>query len=252
KMDISDAGYIAHVARRVRAIHQAADGAAGVFLDNVRYDADSRIAWVTLLKRIRRACGAELPVLVNAGYMTERQGWLAPYVNGIMYEDSIHHRHGRLGTEAFYARIAATDAKLQPLGGTPGGRRISINEVFGERSDTRQMRRELIRTLIYTDAAFLYSDSTHGHRHGWYRLWDAPLGAAVDQLVEPKKDRLARRRFAGGEVLWLPPGADGAAVVHLDVPMRDAVGGEVVRKLTLLPGSGAVLVHPDTRNGAVP
>ncbi|MBS3733566.1 MAG: hypothetical protein KGY99_01415 [Phycisphaerae bacterium] len=242
KMDVTDAGYIAHVARRVEAIHKAADGAAGVFLDNVRYDVDSRVAWLTLLKHIRRRCGGEMPILVNAGYMTEQQGWLAPHVNGILYEDSIHYRHGRMGEEAFYERLAATDAKLRPLA---DGRRISINEVFGKRADVAHMRRELMRTLVYTNMAFLYADSTHGHHHGWPALWDCPLGPPVDQPATPRDARLARRRFQGGEVLWLPPSADEPATVTLEAPMRDAVGKRRVRTITLAPGSGAVLIRPD-------
>ena len=36
------------------------------------------------------------------------------------------------------------------------------------------MKRELVRTLVYTDAHFLYADSTYGHRHNWWPEWDAP------------------------------------------------------------------------------
>lgn len=238
RMDVSNAEYGTHVARRIRAIHEATDGQAGVFLDNVRYDNDSRIAWVALLKLVREMCGDEMPILVNAGWLTEDRKWLAPYVNGIMYEDSIHHRHGRMTEEGFYAHIAEIDSKLR----SP---RISVNEVFGKRADTDEMRRELIRTLIYTDMAFLYSDSTHGHRHAWHELWDAPLGEPVDGPCVPAEGRLARRAFAGGLVLWLPADAEEARTVELDPPMRDAAADDAVTEVKLAPGEGVILLSPD-------
>jgi hypothetical protein len=238
QMDIHNAEYVRHVARRIGAVAAATAGRAGVFLDNVRFDARSKAAWIALLKLVRETCGQEMPILVNAGWDSEDVDWLAPYVNGIMYEDAIHHlpKENR-DTEAFYARIAAADAGLR----RPS---ISINEVFGKRNDLEQMRRELIRTLVYTDMAFLYADSTHGHRHAWYAAWDAPLGRPAGPPAIPRKGKLARRRFAGGEAVYLPPAAEAPVKLAFPAPVRDAArpGGAEVNELKLAPGAGAILV----------
>ena len=238
QMDISNVEYCAHVATRMRAVHEALEWRAGIFIDNVRFDADSRLAWTVLLKAVRKMCGDDMPILVNAGYMTEDQTWLAPYVNGIMYEDSIHYLYDKVkDEEAYYARIAAVDAKLRKP-------TISVNEIFGKRDDTAAMRRDLIRTLVYTDMAFIYSDSTHGHKHAWHKAWSAPLGRPLAGPAVPQEGRLARREFAGGTVLWLPPSAKQAVTVKLASACREFITGKELQSVELAPGSGAILIRP--------
>lgn len=179
RMDITRDDYIAHVAGRIAAVHQATGGAAGIFLDNLRFDRPSKVGWLKLLRRVRLARGWRMPILVNAGWSSDDLAWIAPHVNGIMYEDAVAHTKDG-DTEAFYGRVAAIDRLLvRP--------RISVNERFGRRGDAGRMRRELLRTLVYTDMSFLYSDSTVGHRHGWFAEWDAPLGRAVAPRPGPPR-----------------------------------------------------------------
>jgi len=237
RMDLGNAEYVSHVARRIAAVRKASGGRAGVFLDNLRFDAASKATWVSLLRQVRVLCGEEMPILVNAGWDSTDLDFVVPYVNGVMYEDSLHHLPDDANDpEAFYARVAALDAKLRKP-------TISVNEVFGKRRDPRIMRRELLRTLVYTDTAFLYSDSTHGHKHAWFPVWDVPLGRPLDPAVTPRPGRLARRRFEGGEVLWLPNTAEGPVEVDLNAPMRHVFAGQTVRGLKLSPGAGALLLR---------
>ena len=236
RMDIARDDYIAHVAGRIEAVHKATGGEAGIFLDNLRFDRSSKAAWLKLLRRVRMACGWRMPILVNAGWASDDLAWIAPHVNGIMYEGAVAHTKDG-DTEAFYGRVAATDRLLvRP--------RVSVNERFGPRGDAGRMRRELLRTLVYTDMSFLYSDSTVGHHHGWFPEWDAPLGRGAGAPPRPAKGKLARREFAGGTVLWLPASAKAPARVALPRPMRDAIAGGIVRSVTLAPGNGAILVRP--------
>jgi hypothetical protein len=186
-MAVDDAGYIEHVSRRVEAMHRALGGKAGIFLDNLRFDAKAKRGWTGLLKDIRQRCG-EIPILVNAGWDSDDLRWVAPWVNGIMYEDSVAHTADH-DTEKFFARINSDWQLLREP-------RIGVNEAFGPRRDEQQMMRELIRTLVYTDLFFLYSDSTYGHRHSWWPQWEAPLGKALESPALPAQGKLARRNFA--------------------------------------------------------
>ncbi len=243
RCDITSEEYINHVARRIAAVYQATGEKAGIFLDNVRLDEKSRTAWEKLLHKVRLTCGADMPILVNAGWNSQGLLWLGRYVNGIMYEDSINHLpETDLSKESYYRRISMLDKTLRPP-------RISVNEVFGRRDDVATMRRELIRTLVYTDMSYLYSDSTHGHRHRWHELWDAPLGQARDDPQEPAVAKLARRDFAGGTVLWLPKSAKQSRTVKFDSPMLRCGDEERLEKIMLKPGHGEILLkpEPDTR-----
>ena len=236
RMDWSNPQYVSHVARRIQAVWGAVGDGAGIFLDNLRFDPVARSAWESLLGQVRRRCG-DVPILVNAGWAREDASWVAPLINGLMYEDACRHRpETEKEPEDFYARIATCDLLLRPP-------RIGVCERFGSRADREAMVRHLLRTLAYTDMALLYADSTHGHHHDWYDLWDAPLGQAVCGPVPAVPGRLARREFAGGTVLWLPTSAEGPVSVKLPAPAWDLLSGrEHAGTIDLLPGSGALLV----------
>lgn len=235
QMNLGKAQYVAHVARRIAAVHDAMGDSVGIFLDNLRFDETAKAGWLSLLKQVRKTCGPNMPILVNAGWDSNDLAWVAPLVNGIQYEDAVHHAPDG-DTEAFYARVA----KFDKLTRAP---RISVNEVYGKREDTERMLREYVRTLVYTDAAFLYADSTHGHKHRWYDVWDAPLGKPLDEPIAPKPGQLARRRYANGMVLWLPASAKRPRTISLGEPIVDAVTGKQVESADLKPDSGAVLLR---------
>jgi hypothetical protein len=235
-MDVANPEYQAHIVRRIRAAHEALEGRAGLFLDNLRYSAGEKAAWLEMITKIRDACGA-IPILVNAGWESQDLEWIAPGVNGIMYEDSMHHTEDG-DQEAFYGRVNRHMSMMREP-------RISVNEIFDEKRSQSGMLREMARTLCYTDAYFLYADSTYGHKHAWRREWDARLGEPAGPPLEPAKGMLARRGFSRGEALWLPASAPGDQIVKLDRPLRPAGGGKAVRELRLKPGDGVVLVAAD-------
>ena len=232
--DLTRADYIGHVARRIEAVYQAAGGQAGIFLDNLRFDASSKASWTALLQEVRKRCGDDLVILVNAGWDSDDLEWIAPLVNGIQYEDAVHHT-GKKDPEAFYTRIAKFDRLCRKP-------RCGVNEVYGKRDDAATRTRELLRTLVYTDLAYLYADSTQGHKHAWYELWNVRLGSPAGEPPAPKPATLARREFEHGTVLWLPGDAQSPAVVALGGPRVEAVSGKTVREVTLAPGSGALLL----------
>jgi hypothetical protein len=233
-MDLSNAEYVHHIARRIEAVARATDGKAGIYLDNLRFEPADKKAWTALLAEVRQTC-PDVPIVVNAGWDSDDLEWVCPLVNGIMYEDSVAHAKGK-DTEAFYARIAA----FEKLCRTP---HLSINERFGPMTDEARMRREFLRTLVYTDMYYLYSKSTNGHNHKWFDVWDTRLGRPVDPAVKPAPGQLVRREFTGGVVLWLPESAKEPVSTAIATPMRDVLAGlDLAGSLTLKPGEGAILV----------
>ena len=233
QMDLTNPDYVKHVARRIAAVHQATGPDAGIFLDNLRFEAADKAAWTSLLEQVRALCGPDLVILLNAGWDSDDLAWVCPRINGVMYEDSVAHTADK-DAEAFYGRIAGFDRLLR----SP---RVSVNEKFGRRNDAGKMARDWIRTLVYTDMAFLYSDSTQEHAHSWAAAWDVRLGRARTPPSPPEAGKLARREFANGLVLWLPASAKGEVAVELPELMRDVLSGRVVKELSLKPDSGAVL-----------
>ncbi len=233
-MAVEDPGYVQHITRRIGALHKALGDKGGIFLDNLRFDASAKNGWTELLKAARQSCG-DVPILVNAGWDSDDLRWVAPWINGIMYEDSVEHTADQ-DTERFYARINADWQLLREP-------RIGVNEAFGPRKDEQHMLREFIRTLAYTELYFIYSDSTYGHRHSWWPQWDALLGRALQPPAVPAPGKPARRDFAGGSVFWLPATANEPVSIKLETPMRPLAGGSAVDRVTLQPGSGAIMLR---------
>jgi hypothetical protein len=232
-MDVGNEAYIDHIVERILAVHDATDGKAGIFLDNLRFDATAKRGWLKLLEKLR-AARPKIVILVNAGWSSTDLDWIAPLINGILYEDAIAHTRDH-DTEAFYQRVGEHWSLLR----TP---RISVNEKFGARNDKSSMLRELVRTLAYTESYYIYTDSTYGHRHSWRPEWDAPLGKAIDPARTPAPGRLARRDFAGGTVVWLPATAKSKATIQLDLAHVSASGGSPSRTFMLEPGTGLILL----------
>lgn len=232
-MAVDHPAYLEHIVKRIAAVVKATEGRAGIFLDNLRSGKNEKAGWTSLLTKVRERCG-NVPILVNAGWDSDDLDWVAPFINGIMYEDSVAHTEDN-NPEKFYGRIQ----RQWQLCREP---RVGLNEKFGQRDDAGAMQREWLRTLVYTDLFFLYADSTHGHNHSWWPEWSVPLGRALTSPAVPAPGRLARRDFAGGTALWLPADAVAAAIVKLDAPHHRFGQTQTVREITLQPGNGELLL----------
>jgi len=230
-MNVDDPSYRAHIARRIDATDQAGGpGLTGVYLDNLRFEPAAKRGWIQLMQMLRKA-RADRFIMANAGWDSTDLEWIAPYLNGIMYEDSVDHTKDG-DQEAFYKRVQKYDALLR-------GSKRSIVEVFGKRNDSDKAWRELIRTLVYTNDCFLYSDSTYGHRHSWRPEWDPKLGLAIDPPQTPC-GKLVSRRFQHGLIFWNPTNAAKSA--PLTAPMVDARTGESRSTVDLPPKTGVYLI----------
>ena len=232
-MAISNLQYIEHIVRRIEALYDAFGGQVGVFLDNLRNDTISQYGWTELLQRVRKRCSG-MPILVNAGYSSDGITWVAPLVNGFVYENAVN-KTADGNKEKFYARLQQHWNLLQAP-------RYSLNEVFGLRSDQASMQREIIRTLVYTDMLFLYSDSTYGHRHSWWPEWNVPLGIPVQSPAKPATTSVVRRDFKGGTVYWHPSTAKKNVTVKLTTPMIPFGKQKSIATFTLKPGNGLILL----------
>jgi hypothetical protein len=235
-MDLTSAEYVQHIARRIEAVVKATGGAAGIYLDNLRFEPADKKAWNSLLTQVRKSCG-DVPIVVNAGWDSDDLEWVCPLVNGIMYEDSVAHTKGK-DAEGYYGRIAGFDELCRRP-------HLSINERFGPMEDEARMQKELLRTLVYANMYFLYSKSTNGHNHKWFDVWSTPLGEPADPPVKPAKDRqIVTRTFMGGLVLWVPETAAGPATVTPPPGTFNALTGrDVAGPLVLKPGEGAILAN---------
>lgn len=221
--------YVAHVARRILAINNGTGGRNGVYLDNLRFDQKSKNGWNRLLGLLRET-RPNMFIMANAGWDSDDLAWIAPHINGIMYEDSVHHTVDG-NEEKFYGRVAKHDSLMRKP-------TRSVVEIFGKREDKEMPWRELARTLVYTDAAYLYSDSTYGHRHTWRPEWNPWLGKAIDKHRTPNGSA-QMRRFANGLVVWNPTGKDFVTV--LDSKHINVRTGVTLTKLTLGAGECALL-----------
>ena len=54
-MDVGNEAYIEHIAQRILAVHDALEGKAGIFLDNLRFDATAKRGWLKPAQKLRAA-----------------------------------------------------------------------------------------------------------------------------------------------------------------------------------------------------
>lgn len=249
RMDLANSAYVAHVARRIMALEMATGGRCGIFLDNLRCDPASRQAWLSLLGQARILCGQRLAVLINAGWESHDLDWIAPHLNGLLFEDGLHHLAAGDSAAAYYAR-------LHRLEGMTRQPRLSVHEVYGPREDRQAVARELARTLIHTDMAFIYADSTEHHAHAWLDGYGRKIGLPVDGPTRPATpsasgSAMASRGFASGSAMYCEPVPDRvwdpqARLDGLpDAPMADIFTGlPIAPGLELSPGEGLILQNP--------
>jgi len=229
-MATDNPAYISHIAKRIEAVAAATEGATGLYLDNLRFDDRAKKGWLQLLGQLR-AKRKDFFIMANAGWDSDGLAWVAPHVNGFMYEDSVHHTADG-DQEKFYARVAQFDDMMRKP-------TRSMVEIFGKDEDKDSAWRELVRTVLYTDAGYLYADSTYGHRHNWRKEWEPLLGIALDKHRTPN-GKAQVRRFSKGLVAWNP--SKEAFSLELGATFRNQETGATTKKLSLAPGNWAYMV----------
>ena len=224
----------------------------GVFYDNLR---DEPEPWVKIVRPIRRAVGDRFLMFVNVGYDIGSFDWIAPYLNGLMYESGWSHPDRRRWhpEESWDDRIRmmqrSNDLLLPP--------RISLIERFEEVRDragwpndpdkgkgiTRDPAARhwtLCYALIVGDFYYLFSDST-SHQHDWYPEYDVKIGfpkASGERLSE----YVWQREYDRALVVMNLPDAPEPHHVSLPRPARDSLSGDTGTSFTIPPGDGRILV----------
>ena len=226
--------------------------ADGVFFDNWR---DEKEPWLNVIKGIRKATGGDFLIFINVGYDIGTADWLAPYLNGIMYESGWSHPQ-----RAEWNPGETWDDRIRMMQHTESllkRPRISLIERFEEVRDHagwpndkrkgQQITRDpatrhwtLAYALIVGEFYYLFSDST-SHRHDWYPEYDVKIGfpkAAGRRL----NAHVWERDYDKARVVMNLPDATEPYQVTLDKPARDSFTGETGTKFAVPPGEGRVLV----------
>ena len=251
RMDWSNAEYQDLVVRRTVALKETGV-VDGVFYDNLR---EEKAPWLAVMKAVRDGAGDDFLILANAGYDIGSYDWLAPHMNGIMYESGWSHpaRREWKPQETWDDRIRMMQ-RSEELLREP---RISFIERFEEvrdhagwpndalkgkeiERDPATRRWTMCYTLIIGDFYYLFSDST-SHRHDWYPEYDVKIGlpAAPGERVNA---HVWRRRYEKALVVMNLPDAPAAHEVDLEVAARDSFTGESGTRFVIPPGDGRILV----------
>ena len=144
-MDVGNEEYIEHIARRILAVHDAWRGRRASSSTTCGSTGPPRRGWTSLLQKLR-AARPEIVVLVNSGWSSTDLEWIAPQINGILYEDSIAHTRDH-DTEAFYRRVAGA---LELAPGSPDQRQREVRraERHGEHAARAVTDARLHRRLL--------------------------------------------------------------------------------------------------------
>ncbi len=231
RMDWYNEDYRAHVIRHTIGAMQA--GFDGVFYDNLR---DEREPWIALLTDLRKQAGEDLLVIANVGYAVEEYNWVAPYLNGFMYESGWSHErtewddciHGMQEAQSLFREpkysIIERFEETREGAGWPG----DPNRGQKPRPDPATRHWSMCYALTVGDYYYLFSDNT-SHRHDWYPEYDVKIGLPTGAGERVNSVNL--------------PGAESPYRVKLDAPARDAFTGEAGVEFLIPPGDGRILVE---------
>jgi hypothetical protein len=224
----------------------------GVFYDNLRVE---KKPWLAVIKGVRDAVGDDFLITANVGYDIGSYDWLAPYMNGFMYESGWSHDRSawrpnetwddrirmmqqtekllRKPTVSFIERFEAVRDQAgwpnDPLKGQPIQR------------DPAARHWTMCYALIIGDFYYLFSDST-SHQHDWYPEYDLKIGlpAGAGERID---SHVWRRPYEKALVVMNLPGAEEPYPLQLDRSARDSLSGEVGERFSIPPGDGRILVY---------
>ena len=225
----------------------------GVFYDNLR---EEKAPWLAVMKGVRAKVGDGFLIQANAGYDIGSYDWLAPYMNGMMYESGWSHpaRSEWRPQESWDDRTRMMQ-RTESLLREP---RISLIERFEEVRDHagwptdplkgKEIRRDpatrhwtMCYALIVGDFYYLFSDST-SHRHDWYPEYDVKIGLPAKPGGRVNA-HVWRREYQKALVVMNLPDATEPYEVSLPRPARDSFTGETGSQFTVPPGDGRILVR---------
>ena len=243
RMDWSNPEYQRKVVRQTAACREV--GFDGVFYDNLRLEKEP---WLQVLKAVRAEVGDQFLILANVGYDVGNYDWLAPWLNGIMYESGWSHR--RTEWDDCIHKMQQTQALLR----TP---RVSVIERFEDIRDRAGWPNDALRgqerprdpaarrwslcfALCLGDCYYLFSDST-SHQHDWYAEFDVKIGQPKGD-AQRVNDHVWQRGYDKALVVVNLPGAQSPYEVILDQPAKDTLTGQTGRRFLIPPGDGRILL----------
>ncbi len=242
RMDWSHPDYRQQVIRKTAALKEA--GVDGVFYDNLRKEPEP---WVAFLSDLRQAVGDDFLVLANAGYAIEGLDFVAPFLNGFMYESGWSHnrtdwadgiramRHTQ--TLLREPRISVIE-RFEDIGnraGWPG----NPNRGKKPPADPAARRWTLCYALIMGDFYYLFADNT-SHVHDWYPEYDIKIGqpSGPGQSIDT---HVWTRTYEKALVAVNLPGAKAPYTLKTDQRRKDIFSGHVGTEFTIPPGEGVIL-----------
>lgn len=242
RMNWNDPEYRTHVVRQTMSLKQT--GVDGVFYDNLRNEPEP---WVAFLTELRQQVGEEFLILLNSGYAVGAHDFVAPFINGFMYESG--WSHNRKEWDEAIRKLQHTETLLRrPT--------ISVIERFeetrdqagwpgdgkhGQRppADPAARRWSMAFALTMGDFFYLFSDNT-SHKHNWYPEYDQKIGKPLAP-AQRLNSHAWQRDYEHARVVVNLPGAQGPHTVSLDHQFRDALTGEEGAVFIIPPGEGRVL-----------
>jgi hypothetical protein len=241
--DWYNADYQAHMVRK--GVAAMACGADGLFFDNLR---DEEEPWIAIIGALREKLGDEVLMMANVGYAIEEYDFIAPYMNGFMYESGWSHRRTEWDdciekmqhTETLfrkpYVSVMERFETTRGHAGWPSDRRKG--ETIPRDPAARYW--SLCYALIVGDYYYLFSDST-SHQHDWYPEYDVKIGLPAGK-GERVNSHVWRREYEKALVVMNLPGAKGPYEVEVERAARDSFTGETGTRFTIPVGEGRVLV----------
>ncbi|UCF38031.1 MAG: hypothetical protein JSU96_03995 [Acidobacteriota bacterium] len=243
RMDWNRTDYRAHVVKQTVALQKI--GFDGVFYDNVRNEPEP---WTAFLTEIRKEVGNDFLLFLNVGYAIGEYDFVAPFVNGIMYESG--WSHDRTEWETAVQEMQHTQSLLMEP-------RISLIERFEEiRShagwpgdpqrgqkppDDPQARRwSLAFSLAIGDFYYLFSDNT-SHRHDWYPEYDEKIGLPVGPSTR-LNPFVWSRKYERALVVVNLPGSPESYEIELAGNARNSLTGKTGNRFSVPSGDGAILI----------
>ncbi len=220
-------------------------GIDGVFFDNIRNEPEP---WIAFLKEVRQAIGDNFLILANAGYNVGDYDFIAPYLNGIMYESG--WSHNRTEWDEIIKKMQNTEKLLRSPNVSLIERFEDIRSRAGWPNDPKRgqkpqpdpsaRRWSLCFSLIIGNYYYLFSDNT-SHKHDWYPEYDIKIGQPIE-TGKRINTHVWQRQYEDAIVIVNLPGAKMPYTIRLKGPAKDSLTGEVNNSFVVPAGDGRIII----------